>query len=98
MTEVATGLQENGKRFACWNPVLFAAANESIMLFYKVGKSPRSWWGMLTTSRDSITWSQPHRLPEGILGPIKNKPVELRMGLCFVVRVRNRRAGLCTWR
>jgi predicted neuraminidase len=81
MTEVATGLQENGRRYACWNPVLFATVNETIMLFYKVGKSPRSWWGMLMTSDDGgITWSQPQRLPEDILGPVKNKPVLLRDG------------------
>jgi alpha-L-rhamnosidase len=33
---------------------------------------------MLMTSTDSgKTWSVPHRLPEGILGPIKDKPIEL---------------------
>lgn len=81
MTEVATGLQENGRRYACWNPVLFATANKTIMLFYKVGMSPRSWWGMLMTSCDGgITWSQPQRLPGDILGPAKNKPVQLGDG------------------
>jgi predicted neuraminidase len=81
MTEVATGLQENGRRYACWNPVLFATANETLMLFYKVGKSPRSWWGMLMTSSDGgVTWSQPQRLPDDILGPVKNKPVQLGDG------------------
>jgi predicted neuraminidase len=36
---------------------------------------------MLTTSEDGgRTWSEPHRLPEGILGPIKNKPVQLAKG------------------
>ena len=81
MTEVATGLQENGRRYACWNPVLFATASETIMLFYKVGKGPRSWWGMLMTSSDGgVTWSQPRRLPDDILGPVKNKPVQLGDG------------------
>ncbi len=51
------------------------------MLFYKVGPSPSTWWGMLTTSSDDgKTWSAPRRLPEGILGPIKNKPVQLANG------------------
>src|SRR6185436_1368548 len=37
-----------------------------------------TWWGMLITSTDGgTTWSAPRRLPEGILGPIKNKPVQL---------------------
>ena len=36
---------------------------------------------MLTTSADGgQTWSRPRRLPEGILGPIKNKPVQLADG------------------
>jgi predicted neuraminidase len=36
---------------------------------------------MLTTSGDAgKTWSKPRRLPEGILGPIKNKPVQLPDG------------------
>ena len=51
------------------------------MLFYKVGPSPREWWGMVITSTDDgRTWSAPRRLPDGILGPIKNKPVQLADG------------------
>jgi predicted neuraminidase len=52
-----------------------------LLLFYKVGPSPRRWWGMLTRSRDGgRSWSPPERLPQGILGPIKNKPLELEGG------------------
>jgi predicted neuraminidase len=51
------------------------------MLFYKVGPSPNKWWGMLTTSFDrGKSWDQAHRLPDGIYGPIKNKPIELSDG------------------
>jgi predicted neuraminidase len=51
------------------------------MLFYKAGPSPSTWWGMLMTSQDGgHTWSPPARLPEGIAGPIKNKPVPLANG------------------
>jgi predicted neuraminidase len=36
---------------------------------------------MLMTSADGgQTWSKPRRLPQGILGPIKNKPVQLANG------------------
>jgi predicted neuraminidase len=36
---------------------------------------------MLITSTDQgRTWSKPQRLPEGFLGPIKNKPVQLNDG------------------
>jgi predicted neuraminidase len=79
--EVATGRQDDGVRYPCWNPVLFQARNGPLLLFYKVGPKPNAWWGMLITSTDEgRTWSRPARLPEGILGPIKNKPVALADG------------------
>ena len=79
--EVATGAQADGSRHPCWNPVLFDVPGTGLMLFYKVGPSPQAWWGMVRTSRDSgRTWSEARRLPDGILGPIKNKPVRLLDG------------------
>jgi len=79
--EVANGVQENGRRYACWNPVLFQPASGPLILFYKVGPNPRTWWGSYMASPDGGgTWSTPRRLPEGILGPIKNKPVQLANG------------------
>lgn len=79
--EIATGVQPTGERYPCWNPVLFQPARGPLLLFYKVGPSPSQWWGMLTTSTDGGgSWSKPRRLPDGILGPIKNKPIQLRDG------------------
>jgi len=64
------------KRYPCWNPVLYCSPDNRLYLFYKVGPSPSEWWGMLKYSdNDGNTWSEEIRLPEGILGPIKNKPV-----------------------
>jgi predicted neuraminidase len=80
--EVANGVQYRGvdgevRRHPCWNPVLFQPKDGPLMLFYKVGPSPSTWWGMLTTSGDGgATWSLPRRLPEQIDGPVKNKPVQ----------------------
>src|SRR5712671_2701713 len=69
--EVANGVQADGTRHPCWNPVLFQPKEGSLMLFYKVGPSPSRWWGMLRTSSDGgHTWSEARRLPEDILGPI----------------------------
>ncbi len=79
--EVANGVASPAKRYPTWNPVLHQPKSGPLLLFYKVGPSPESWWGMLMTSIDGgKTWSQPTRLPDGIAGPIKNKPVELRNG------------------
>lgn len=79
--EVAIGVQPGGDRYPCWNPVLFQAERGPLLLFYKVGPSPSEWWGMMMASTDGgATWSKPSRLPDGILGPIKNKPVKLKNG------------------
>lgn len=79
--EVANGLQPGKDRLPCWNPVLFQPKDGPLMLFYKIGPTPSTWWGLLRTSTDcGKTWSEPRRLPDGILGPIKNKPVQLANG------------------
>ena len=60
---------------------LFQPKTGPLLLFYKIGPSPSTWWGMLRTSTDNgQTWSEARRLPDGILGPIKNKPVQLPNG------------------
>lgn len=80
--EVATGVQPGGKRLPCWNPVLFQIPKGDLLLFYKVGPSPSTWWGMLKRSNDGgKNWSTAERLPDGIAGPIKNKPVLLPSGV-----------------
>jgi len=66
----------------CWNPVLFETDEGVLQLYYKVGPSPREWWGMVIESVDGgATWSAPRRLPGELLGPIKNKPVSLGEGV-----------------
>ena len=58
--EVADGKQDDGSRYPCWNPVLFQPVKGPLMLFYKVGPSPKQWWGMLITSENcGKTWSSP---------------------------------------
>jgi predicted neuraminidase len=77
----ADGVQPDGKSVPTWNPVLFQPRTGPLMLFYKVGPSPSDWWGMVMTSTDDgRTWSKAVRLPDGILGPIKDKPVQLASG------------------
>ena len=73
---VADGVQNDDIRYPCWNPVLYQVPEGPLMLFYKVGPSPEEWWGIVKTSEDyGITWSEATRLPEGVYGPSKNKPV-----------------------
>ncbi|WP_439488492.1 sialidase family protein [Algoriphagus sp.] len=84
--EVANGIQNDTLRYPCWNPVLFQPSGKPLMLFYKVGPSPTTWWGMLITSTDNgKTWSTPVKLGEDprighIIGPVKNKPVQFKSG------------------
>lgn len=79
--EVANGVVGPAERYPTWNPVLFQPHEGPLLLFYKVGPTPRDWWGMRMSSEDGgRTWSKPERLPDGILGPIKNKPVMLASG------------------
>jgi predicted neuraminidase len=78
---VADGVQDQEERLPTWNPVLFQERGGELMLFYKVGPSPSEWWGMVKTSSDKgHTWSEGKRLDENILGPVKNKPIQLPDG------------------
>jgi len=78
---VADGVDAHGKPIAAWNPVLFQPDHGPLQLYYKLGPNPRQWWGMVITSTDDgAHWSAPRRLPEGILGPIKDKPMQLAGG------------------
>ncbi|PWK27559.1 alpha-L-rhamnosidase [Arcicella aurantiaca] len=81
---VANGIVNDTLRYACWNPVLYQIPNGDLMLFYKIGPSPAKWKGWLKTSSDNgVTWSNAKALPEGYIGPVKNKPVLLSNGNLF---------------
>jgi predicted neuraminidase len=81
---VADGRQPDGTQLPTWNPVLFqsgAGQGGRLLLFYKVGPSPQQWWGQLMTSDDGgRSWSPPQRLPDGVLGPTRSKPLLLADG------------------
>lgn len=79
--EVTNGVQPDGTRHPCWNPVLHTARDGALVLDYKVGPDCTWWWGERMVSRDGgRTWSAPTRLPNGMIGPIKNKPLALPDG------------------
>jgi len=88
-----------GTPHPCWNPVLFKPNEGPLMLFYKVGPSPSTWWGMLKTSTDNgKTWSEAVKLPDGILGPIKNKPMQLADGTILCPTSTETNAKPSAWR
>ncbi len=79
--KVAEGNDAAGHPVPCWNPVLFQPREGPLLLFYKAGPRPSSWWGMIRVSRNQGGhWSPPRRLPDGQLGPIRAKPIELADG------------------
>lgn len=80
--QIADGLIAD-TRYPSWNPVLYQyATSDTLALYYKIGPNPREWKGFVKYSQDKgQTWSVAQQLPEGILGPIKNKPLTLDNGL-----------------
>lgn len=76
---VADGVQHDDLRYPCWNPVLYQPPGDApTLLFFKVGPSPREWWGEMMISYDrGRTFVQRRRLPEGIDGPVRCKPILL---------------------
>lgn len=106
--EVADGIDGDGRRYPCWNPVLAESADGALLLFYKVGPSPSRWWGLVKRSPDDgKTWSKVEHLPLGVFGPIRNKPIRLADGglLCgsstendgWCVQMEHASADLKTW-
>ena len=74
--ELMNGRKSSGLSLACWNPVLFN--DEYLTLYFRVGKSPERWSGFFISSKDNgLTWSAPERIPPGIIGPTKNKPIRI---------------------
>jgi alpha-L-rhamnosidase len=79
---VANGIVNDTLRYACWNPVLYQVPGGELQLYYKIGPNVAGWKGKVITSNDGgVTWSAPRDLPDGILGPVKNKPVLLKNGV-----------------
>ena len=79
---VANGVQHDGLRYPCWNPVLYQSPKDGpTLLFFKVGPNARDWWGEVLESHDAgRSFGNRRRLPEEIDGPVRSKPMLLADG------------------
>jgi predicted neuraminidase len=83
--------------YPCWNPVLFKSSKGTLSLFYKAGPSPERWSGYVQRSTDGgKTWGKAQILPAGLLGPIKNKPIEHKGAILAPTSIESHRAW-CAW-
>lgn len=83
--------------FPCWNPVLFRSSKGTLSLYYKAGPSPSTWSGFVKRSTDGgKSWGKPEILPAGLLGPIKNKPIEHQGAILSPTSVESHRTW-CSW-
>lgn len=92
-------LREN----SLWNPVLVKEnENNHVALFYKAGKHPSIWEGYVKRSKDDgKTWEQQaEKLPRNIIGPAKNKILEVndRLWLAPSSREANAKDGSRNWK
>ena len=73
--QVADGIICDTLRKACWNPVIFKRPDGVLVIYFKIGSNVADWSGWQVTSYDNgLTWSRRQPLPDGFLGPVKNKP------------------------
>ena len=95
-TLVADGIQNDTTQYACWNPILYRDKTK-LFLFYKVDTSPSTWWSEYKISTDDgKTWNKIAKLPDGILGPIKNKVI--RIGKAVLHPSSTETAGNTRWK
>jgi predicted neuraminidase len=73
---------EGEKGVPSWNPVLFHTDDGRLWLYYKVGPNPGTWAaGRMFSDDEGKTWSPAERVPAGLLGPIRAKPLVLPSGV-----------------
>lgn len=80
-TEVARGVGAKGEALPTYNPVLFRGEGSRLALVYSVGREKSPWLPYVKWSDDAgVSWSDALRLPEGMRGPDRNKPLPCASG------------------
>ncbi|MGO4517446.1 exo-alpha-sialidase [Terriglobus sp. 2YAB30_2] len=82
----------------CWNPVLFHTKDGTLWLYYKYGKAPAEWAAARMSSNDEgKTWSTVEKLPAGLIGPVRAKPLILADGTIVAGSSIESAAGWAAW-
>jgi predicted neuraminidase len=65
----------------CWNPILLKLNDNELILFYRMGFTPRRSASFIKRSFDNgISWSEAEILPAGIYGPTLARPLLTKDG------------------
>ncbi len=79
--EVARARGPAGEPVPAYNPVLMAVDDSHLALVHSAGWEGESWLPWIQWSSDrGATWSEPTRLPEGMRGPDRNRPLRVANG------------------
>jgi predicted neuraminidase len=74
-------MPDTSRLFAEESAALEADSPPRLLMYYRVGKRITAWRSLVIESLDGgRSWSDPRPLPDGCLGPIKNKPIVLADG------------------
>ena len=79
--EVTRARGSAGEPVPAYNPVLMAVDDSHLALVHSAGWEGESWLPWIQWSSDrGATWSEPTRLPEGMRGPDRNRPLRVANG------------------
>jgi alpha-L-rhamnosidase len=78
---VADGAEPGVQRMSTGNPVLFQPKGGDVMLFYKVIRPKVGFVGRVKRSSDGgRTWGAASEVGDGLMGAVKNKPIQIAGG------------------
>lgn len=83
--KIAGGTGENGGDAPVWDPVIHKGRDGTLFLFFSVGFLAEKRWAEMMVSRDNgVSWAERRKLPNGMMGPVKTKPLETGDGKVLI--------------